>query len=122
MYARPGGRGEEALLTWRPFQSLYGSSDWSLPLPPGDRVEAIAAGRSFLAVATSQHHLRILTTSGVPLSYTPPPSQKKVPQGLRGKSSRQGLPSFDHPPAPPAHPHHVRRAHPLPPSPPFIMI
>jgi len=71
LYARPGGRGEEAMLTWRPFQSLYGTSDWNLPLPAGDRVEAIAAGKSFLAVATSQHHLRILTTSGMPPVWGP---------------------------------------------------
>ena len=49
---------------WRPFQALFPKSDWTLHLPAGERALAITAGRGFLAVATSLHHLSIFTLSG----------------------------------------------------------
>ena len=62
-YARAGSKREAALLEWRPLQSLF-PSDWTLELPAGERALAIAAGRGFVAVATSLHQLSIFTLSG----------------------------------------------------------
>ena len=63
-YARAGSKREAALLVWRPFQSLFPKSDWTLELPAAERALAIAAGRGFVAVATSLHQLSIFTLSG----------------------------------------------------------
>ena len=64
LFARRGDSDEEALLMWRPFQSPYTNSEWSLALQSPERVEAIVAGKSFLAVATSLSRLRLFTTAG----------------------------------------------------------
>ena len=70
LFARQGGKSEEAMLMWRPFQGLYANSEWTLTLQSQEQIQAIAAGKSFLAVATSHNQLRLLTTAGTLL----PPS------------------------------------------------
>ncbi len=51
---------------WRPFQSPYANSEWTLGFQSPERIEATAAGKSFLAVATSLRRLRLFTTAGMP--------------------------------------------------------
>jgi hypothetical protein len=58
---------KQSLVTW---QSLTGWTEggkarWDLRLPAGEKARAVAAGREWVAVATSRRQLRICRTSGL---------------------------------------------------------
>ena len=52
------------MLHYRPFESWAQDSEWQAELPVGEEAEALAAGERFVAVATSQRTLRILSETG----------------------------------------------------------
>lgn len=57
--------GEDSTIMYRPFTSWGGSSDWNFTLPEEESAVAVAAGNSFVAVATSSGHLRLFSPAGV---------------------------------------------------------
>ncbi|KAA0146938.1 hypothetical protein FNF29_07742 [Cafeteria roenbergensis] len=67
--ARRGGRGaaEGSLVTWQPLRGWTegGRARWDMRLPAGEEARVVAAGREWLAVATSRRQLRVFRTSGV---------------------------------------------------------
>ena len=50
-------------MLWRPFDDPQ-TQQWSLSLPEGEEVAALAAGRQFAAAATSARMLRRVAESG----------------------------------------------------------
>lgn len=52
------------MLVYRPPESWAPNADWTLALPAGEDVLAIAAGRSFCAAATSSGLLRLFSLAG----------------------------------------------------------
>ena len=52
------------MLHHRPLESWVQDSEWQVELPAGEEAEALAAGERFVAVATSQRTLRILSETG----------------------------------------------------------
>ena len=54
------------MLAFKPFESWAPGSDWTLGLPQGEEVVAVAAGTTFCAAVTSQNCLRLFSISGMP--------------------------------------------------------
>ena len=71
LFAREGNAREEARLRFRPHNPLYPNSEWTLNLPSETRIQAITAGRSFVAAVTSDRQLHMFTTAGKHLSHAP---------------------------------------------------
>lgn len=53
-----------SVVMFRPFDSWATHSDWTVGLPPGEDVIALAAGATFCAAATSSHSLHVFTLAG----------------------------------------------------------
>ena len=53
-----------SMVVFRPLESWAPNPEWSMSLPEGEDVVALAAGRSFLAAATSLRNLRLFSTTG----------------------------------------------------------
>ena len=66
LYASPANADAPSMIIFRPLESWAPNGEWSLSLPEGENVVAVAAGRSFLAAATSARLLRLFSTSGEP--------------------------------------------------------
>eukprot|EP00891_Asterochloris_glomerata_P004478 jgi/Astpho2/4478/Aster-x1249 len=64
-YASQSSKDAPSMLHYRPFESWVHDSEWQVELPVGEEAEALAAGERFVAVATSQRTLRILSETGV---------------------------------------------------------
>lgn len=64
VYASKASPDSPAMLVYRPFQAWAPNSDWSLPVPEGEVPLAVAAARSLLALATSNHTLRLFSPAG----------------------------------------------------------
>ena len=65
LYASKANADAPSMVVFRPLESWAPNGEWSLALPEGEDVVAVAAGRSFLAAATSARLLRLFSTSGV---------------------------------------------------------
>jgi Minichromosome loss protein, Mcl1, middle region len=63
LYGSAASPGSPASVLWRPFDDPQ-TQQWSLSLPEGEDVAAVAAGRQFCAAATSTRMLRIFAESG----------------------------------------------------------
>ena len=63
-YASPSSKDAPSMLHYRPFESWVQDSEWQVELPVGEEAEALAVGERFVAVATSQRTLRILSETG----------------------------------------------------------
>lgn len=53
-----------SMIVFRPLESWAPNPEWSMSLPEGEDVVALAAGRGFLAAATSRRILRLFATTG----------------------------------------------------------
>ena len=65
LYASPSTAEAPSTVVYRPFESWAPNSEWSFGLPAGEEVVCIAAGATFVAVATSQRNLRFFSPSGL---------------------------------------------------------
>lgn len=63
-YASKASRDAPSMLVYRPPESWAPNADWTVSLPAGEDAVAVAAGRSFCAVATSRHLLRLFSLAG----------------------------------------------------------
>ncbi|CAI5502464.1 unnamed protein product [Closterium sp. Naga37s-1] len=63
--ASPARAKQPSTILFRPFTSWAPSSDWSVRLPAGEEVTAIAVGRKWVAAATSRNFLRIFSDTGL---------------------------------------------------------
>ncbi|KIY92199.1 WD repeat and HMG-box DNA-binding protein 1 [Monoraphidium neglectum] len=63
-YGSPASADAPPMVVYRPFDCWAANSDWSVQLPRDEAPTCIAAGRSFVAVATSAQLLRIYSPSG----------------------------------------------------------
>ena len=52
------------MLMYRPFDFWAANADWSAQLPADERPLCLAAGRGFVAAATSAHQLRLYSAAG----------------------------------------------------------
>lgn len=66
MYASKSTTKVKGVLMFQPLDIAMGQS-WTLGLPEGEDAQAVAAGDTFCAAATSSRLLRIFTHSGKPL-------------------------------------------------------
>lgn len=64
-YASKASRDAPSMLVYRPPESWAPNADWTVSLPAGEDAVAVAAGRSFCAVATSRHLLRLFSLAGL---------------------------------------------------------
>ena len=64
LYASNASPDSPAMLVYRPFEAWAPNSNWSLPLPDTERPMCLAAGRSLLALATSNNTLRLFSPAG----------------------------------------------------------
>lgn len=64
---------------YRPFDAWASNSDWTVQLPPDEPPAAVAAGRSFVAVATARQLLRLYSPAGRQLAAL---SLQGAPVGL----------------------------------------
>ncbi|KAI8464009.1 MAG: hypothetical protein J3K34DRAFT_526538 [Monoraphidium minutum] len=63
-YASPASADAPAMLVYRPLDCWAANSDWSVQLPADEAPVCVAAGRSFVAVATSAQLLRLYSQAG----------------------------------------------------------
>jgi chromosome transmission fidelity protein 4 len=54
----------ESQIFFKPYESWTKNSDWTVQMPENETPKTIACGDDFIAVATSQNHLRIFTSYG----------------------------------------------------------
>lgn len=63
-YASRASSEAPSMLNFRHLESWAANADWTLALPDGEDALAVAAGRSFCAVATSRGLLRLFSLAG----------------------------------------------------------
>ncbi|KAK9809234.1 hypothetical protein WJX72_011841 [[Myrmecia] bisecta] len=65
LYGSVTNKDSPSMILYRPFDSWAANSEWSVALPSGEDALAVAAGRTFCAVATSARLLRIFSPAGL---------------------------------------------------------
>lgn len=64
LYGCPETGDSASMLVYRPFEAWAAHSDWSVGLPAGEAVAALAAGASFCAAATTHQLLHLFSLAG----------------------------------------------------------
>ncbi|KAI8894986.1 hypothetical protein BC833DRAFT_623442 [Globomyces pollinis-pini] len=65
VFASEGTATLPSSVLYRPYSNWASKNDWTIQLPDGEKVEALAITSRCIAVATDRQYIRFLTTSGV---------------------------------------------------------